>query len=162
MTSQESLEVLETIHRIAIERGLKIATAESLTAGMVASSLATLSGSSAYFQGGVAAYNLDAKVNILGVERKVAEACNCVSDEVALQMARGARDLFGADCVIATMGYAEPWPESGVLKPFAFYVILYGDARKIVETDLSYLRRDDARKAIALSALRDLAMMLDT
>ena len=154
-------DALETIHRLAIKHGITIATAESLTAGMVASNLATLSGSSAYFRGGVAAYTIDAKVEILGVDRKAAENCNCVSGEVAEQMALGACKLFHADCVIATTGYAEPWPESGIDKAFAFTTILLGSTIKTTQHDLSYLNREDARKAVTQSALTDLAAMLE-
>ena len=117
---------LDIIHRIAIKHGLTTVTAESLTCGLVAAALVMKSGCSAYHQGGIAAYNIDMKVDILGVDRALAEECNCVSNAVAQQMADGASRISGADCVIATTGYAEPWPEGGIDKPYAHYVVLCG------------------------------------
>ena len=117
-------KALEALHEMLPALGWKVATAESLTAGMIASTFANLSGSSAYLLGGIAAYSLDMKVNLLGVDRELAESCNCVSDAVAMQMALGAQERTGAECVLAVTGYAEPWLEGGVKQPFAHYAIL--------------------------------------
>jgi len=119
-----NFKALQTIHRLAILHNLRIATAESLTAGMVSSALATLSGASAYFVGGVAAYDIDAKVNLLGVDRETARDCNCVSCETVEQMAIGAQALFQADYAIATTGYAEAAPDQGVDSPLAYCALV--------------------------------------
>jgi len=57
------------------------------------------------------------------VKRAAAAKVDCVSAEVAAQMARGAARLFGADVAVATTGYAEPSKERGVDKPFAVWAI---------------------------------------
>jgi nicotinamide-nucleotide amidase len=100
-----------------------LAVAESLTAGHVQARIAAVSGASAYFLGGVTAYSLEEKVKLLGVDRLHAARVNCVSAEVAEQMARGACDLFGADFGAATTGYAEPAPAEGVAAPFAWWAV---------------------------------------
>ncbi len=102
---------------------LTLAAAESLTCGRVQARIAEVSGASAYFLGGVTAYTLAQKVALLGVDRAVAERVNCVSAEVAQQMARGACVLFGSDVAVATTGYAEPSPADGVSVPFAWWAI---------------------------------------
>lgn len=102
---------------------LTVAVAESITAGLVQSRLASVSGSSAYFLGGITAYSLDQKVKQLGVRRALAEPVNCVSPAVAAQMARGAAVRFGSDLAVATTGYAEPDAEWKVEEPFACWAI---------------------------------------
>src|SRR4051794_32647968 len=87
-----------------------LSVAESLTSGQVQTRIGAISGASQFFLGGVTAYTLEQKVQLLGVDRSLAEPVDCVSAEVAEQMARGACRLFGSDVSIATTGYAEPAP----------------------------------------------------
>ena len=75
------------------------------------------------------AYSLDEKVKLLGVNRTAAKKANCVSAEVAEQMARGACKLFGADVAVATTGYAEPSPADGVAVPFAWWAVAHRGRR---------------------------------
>jgi nicotinamide-nucleotide amidase len=104
---------------------LKLATAESLTAGQVQARIAAVSGSSDYFVGGITAYTLEQKVRHLGVDRAAAAAVDCVSAAVAEQMASGAVQLFGSDLAVSTTGYAEPAPTKGVTVPFAWWALAW-------------------------------------
>ena len=104
---------------------LTLAAAESLTAGHVQSRIAAVSGASEFFLGGVTAYNLAQKVKHLGVNRAEAGAVNCVSAQVAEQMARGALKFFGSDLAVATTGYAEPSPKDGAEAPFAWWAVAW-------------------------------------
>jgi nicotinamide-nucleotide amidase len=104
-----------------------VAAAESLTAGQVQAAIAAVSGASNYFRGGLTAYTLEQKVRHLGVDRGGAERCNCVSREVAEQMARGACALFDTELAVATTGYAEPDPARSVRIPHAWWAV----ARKL-------------------------------
>ncbi|MCX6498157.1 MAG: CinA family protein [Arthrobacter sp.] len=97
----------------AIERGLTVATAESLTAGMVAAVLADTPGASAMLQGGVIAYANSVKTDVLGVSRDVLDALGSVDGQVAAEMAAGARAACGADVGVATTGVAGPEPHDG-------------------------------------------------
>ncbi len=106
-----------------------LAVAESLTAGHVQARVASVSGSSEYFLGGVTAYTIDQKVKLLGVDRAAANKVNCVSAGVAEQMARGACALFHADLAVATTGYAEPAPKERVTMPFAWWAIAHRGVR---------------------------------
>lgn len=107
------------------EPRLTLAVAESLTCGNVQAHIGRVSGASEFFLGGVTAYTLDQKVRHLGVDRDSAAAVNCVSAEVAEQMARGAAGLFGADIALATTGYAEASTEQGVDIPFAWWALAH-------------------------------------
>lgn len=103
----------DDIVSLAARRGLTLATAESLTGGAVAAALVAVPGASAAFIGGTVAYTAEAKARVLGVESRVIAEFGVVSEEVAIAMARGARELFGADVAVATTGVAGPEPHDG-------------------------------------------------
>jgi nicotinamide-nucleotide amidase len=105
------------------EPRLTLAVAESLTAGQVQARVASVTGVSGYFLGGVTAYTLTQKVKLLGVDRRHAKAVNCVSARVAEEMALGACGLFGAEVGVATTGYAEAAPADGVAVPMAWWAV---------------------------------------
>jgi nicotinamide-nucleotide amidase len=90
------------------EQGRTVATAESCTGGAVAALLTSVSGSSAYFRGGVVAYSAEAKAAVLGVSATDIAAHGAVSEAVACQLAQGARRLLRADFAVATTGVAGP------------------------------------------------------
>lgn len=104
---------LERVVLLAQERGLTIATGESLTAGMVAAALASVPGASIVLRGGVVSYHRDVKAALLGVEPELLERAGAVDAEVARQMALGARDSCGADIGVSTTGVAGPEPHDG-------------------------------------------------
>ncbi len=104
---------------------LTLAVAESLTCGHVQARIGAVSGASDYFLGGLTAYSLAQKVKLLGVNRAHARRVNCVSQGVAVEMAQGACELFGADLAVATTGYAEPSPADGVKVPAAWWALCH-------------------------------------
>ena len=89
-------------------REMTLATAESLTGGMLASMIVSVPGASETFLEGYVTYSDESKIRILGVEKKVIEACGAVSEEVCGQMAEGARRISGADIALSTTGIAGP------------------------------------------------------
>jgi len=103
----------EDILSTARARGLTIACAESLTGGALASALIAVPGASDAVAGGVVAYTIPVKVSVLGVDAAVIEQYGVVSEEVALAMARRARELFGASAGVATTGVAGPADHGG-------------------------------------------------
>lgn len=94
-------------------RGLTLACAESLTGGLVADAFVSVPGASAVFRGGATCYAVDSKVSVLGVSAARLGETGPVDGEVALQMARGACRVFGADVAVATTGVAGPGPADG-------------------------------------------------
>lgn len=89
-------------------RGLKLATAESCTGGLIADRLTDVPGSSEYFIGGVVAYAYEAKVALLNVSWDTLHTYGAVSCETVLEMARGVRIALGADLAVSVSGIAGP------------------------------------------------------
>jgi nicotinamide-nucleotide amidase len=102
-------ETLEAaVGRLLRERARTLATAESLTGGLVGGRVTAVAGSSDYYLGGVVAYATQAKTALLGVDRDLLAAAGAVSEPTAAAMAEGARRAFGADLGLATTGVAGP------------------------------------------------------
>ena len=90
-----------------------MATAESLTAGMVAAVLADTPGASGMLQGGVVSYQNTVKADVLGVSRDLLDSVGAVDGGVAEAMAEGARRVCAADIGVSTTGVAGPEPHGG-------------------------------------------------
>ncbi len=88
--------------------GKTVVVAESCTGGLIAHHITTVPGSSAYFLGGVVAYSNQLKMDILRVSPRTLERHGAVSAETAAEMARGMRELSGADAALAVTGIAGP------------------------------------------------------
>jgi nicotinamide-nucleotide amidase len=88
--------------------GLTVATAESCTGGLLAGRLTARAGSSAYVLGGIASYANSAKEHLVGVDPQLLATVGAVSPEVAVALAEGARERFGADVGVGITGIAGP------------------------------------------------------
>jgi nicotinamide-nucleotide amidase len=102
-----------TVIASAAERGLRVAVAESLTAGMISAELATVPGASAVLQGGVVAYQNSVKTRVLGLPEDLLRDAGSVDPAVAEGMAQGVRTLLQADIGVSTTGVAGPGPHDG-------------------------------------------------
>lgn len=102
---KQSLEGMILQH--CVENGYTLAVAESMTGGMVAAKLVNVSGASNYFKGSITAYFTEIKTKILHVPADLIAEAGVVSPQTAEAMAKGVRELFGADFGIATTGIAE-------------------------------------------------------
>lgn len=89
-------------------RNLTVAVAESCTGGLLGGALTSMSGSSAYFLGGVIAYSDRVKIDLLEVAPEIIACYGAVSPEVALAMARGVARLTAADIAISVTGISGP------------------------------------------------------
>lgn len=98
--------------RIVVEKataaGATVATAESLTGGLIAAMLTSVPGSSASVRGGIVSYVNEVKAELLGVSEDVLARQGAVDELVALQMARGALRELGSDVSVAVTGIAGP------------------------------------------------------
>lgn len=99
-----------------------IAVAESVSSGLVQAALSTATDAAKFYQGGMTAYNIGQKTRHLLIEPIHALSCNCVSEQVAKEMASGVCRLFGSNWGLAITGYASPVPESNN-ELFAYYAI---------------------------------------
>ena len=116
----------DMINRIA--DGLKknnqtIAVAESVTAGLLQAALASATDASAFFQGGITAYNIGQKCRHLLVEPVHAIECDCVSEKVSNDMSVQVCSLFSSDYGIGITGYAACVPEKNINELFAYFAI---------------------------------------
>jgi nicotinamide-nucleotide amidase len=105
-TEEESIE--ELVLRLCRAGGLRLATAESCTGGMIAARLTDVAGASDVFTGGVVSYGNEVKQSVLGVAPALLEEHGAVSEEVAQAMAEGVRTRLAADVSVAVTGVAGP------------------------------------------------------
>ncbi|HEY1446587.1 MAG TPA: competence/damage-inducible protein A [Acidimicrobiales bacterium] len=150
----ESMEV--AVAARLIERGLTFGVAESLTGGLIASRLVNVPGASAWFRGGVVAYDSQVKFDVLGVP-----AGPVVTEPAAAAMAEGVRKVTGADVGLGITGVAGPDDQEGVAPGTIFVGIALPDQ----PTETRQLRvpgdRERVRQYGAISALDQLRRSLD-
>lgn len=111
------------------EKGLKIATAESCTAGLLSTRITEVPGASAVFECGIAAYSKEIKHNVLGVAEAVLEEHGAVSPETACAMALGARRVGGAKLGVGITGVAGPEPSED--KPVGTVFVALADEKRV-------------------------------
>jgi nicotinamide-nucleotide amidase len=104
----ELQDAAELVARSASSTGARVAVAESLTSGRIASELGRASDASEWFSGGVIAYDTHVKQDVLGVAPGPV-----VSDRCAIEMAVGVRALCHADVAVSVTGVGGPGPEEG-------------------------------------------------
>lgn len=135
-----------------VAANVSIATAESLTGGMVAATLAEVPGVSAALRGGAVVYQNDVKASVLNVSPTLLADKGSVDPDVAVEMAAGAARLFGARMALATTGAAGPEPHDG--KPVGtVYIAVSLDARTTVKGYLFEGDRKSIREQACTSAL---------
>jgi len=97
-----------TVGRLLQRNMMTLALAESCTGGLISHRITNVPGSSAYFLGAIIAYSYSAKESILGVAHDLLMKHGAVCEEVARQMAIGARTVLGADVGLSVTGIAGP------------------------------------------------------
>ena len=108
MWPPEILTLAEAVLAEARAKGLKLATAESCTGGLVAGALTAIAGSSDVFERGFVTYTNDAKIEDLDVPASTIETHGAVSEPTVRAMAQGALDYSNADISVAITGIAGP------------------------------------------------------
>ncbi|MCP4629793.1 MAG: CinA family protein [bacterium] len=104
--SGQSME--QVVGRLLYENNATLAVAESCTGGLIANLLTDVAGSSVYFLFSAVTYSNQAKMNILKVQAQTLEKHGAVSDQIAAEMAHGARTSVDATYGLATSGIAGP------------------------------------------------------
>ncbi|MFT4010977.1 MAG: CinA family protein [Nocardioidaceae bacterium] len=117
------------------ERAESLATAESLTGGLLGATITEVPGASAVYFGGVISYATEVKQSLLGVPADLVAGVGVVSAECAAAMADGVRRLLGATWGLSTTGVAGPDEQEG--KPVGtVFVAIAGPAPKVQELAL--------------------------
>jgi PncC family amidohydrolase len=139
--------------RLLQAQGLTVSTAESLTAGLVVSTLAEVPGASASLRGGLVAYATEVKTSVLGVDDGIVARHGVVSAECAAAMATRACALFGSSVAVATTGVAGPDRQEG--KPPGTVFVAVAEPSGVCSRRLSLSgTRDEIRRATTAEALR--------
>ena len=134
-----------------------LSTAESCTAGRIATIITAAPGSSTYYRGGLCCYAEDVKSRLLGVSEELMERETPVCEEVARQMVVGANRLFGTDYAVAITGYAGPG--GGPEAPVGTIFVAVGTADDI---EVRELTGDDGREEnVVRASLTALQMLLE-
>ena len=108
MSQGGELSLEEKVGQLLVEQGLTLALAESCSGGLIGHRITNVPGSSEYFMGGVVAYAYETKERILGVHHNTLYDHGAVSEQTAIEMARGARRLLMTDVALAVTGIAGP------------------------------------------------------
>lgn len=144
-------KIEETVQQLFIERGYTLSLAESCTGGAIAERLTSLSGSSAYFVGGIVAYSNELKQTILGVSEQTLKEKGAVSPEIAEEMLTGVLELTKSDFAISVTGIAGPtggtvekpvgtiWAAIGgrERKPYVWQVPARGNREMIIQRSVN-------------------------
>ncbi len=151
-------DLAHEVIKLAFEKGVKIATAESITGGMIGAALTSVPGSSAVFQGGVVSYANEVKRDALGVSEQDLSAHGAVSEQVACAMAHGACEKLNAALAVSVTGIAGPTGavEGKPVGTVCFGVASSGEVRTlrcVFEGDRASVREQTL--TMALSLLRE-------
>lgn len=138
----------------AISARRTVATAESLTAGMLSAVLADTPGASGMLQGGVVAYQNPVKETLLGVPSALLASAGAVDPDVAAAMAAGARDALRADIGISTTGVAGPEGHDGKPVGRVYVGVATGSGTAAFEYSFSGSRADIRGQACAAALER--------
>ncbi|HUP99008.1 MAG TPA: nicotinamide-nucleotide amidohydrolase family protein [Aeromicrobium sp.] len=147
----------EVLDRL-IARGETVATAESLTGGLVCATLVDAPGASKVVRGGVVAYDPEIKSTVLGVGKELIDTNGTVDDDVAREMAEGIRLRLGATWGVSTTGVAGPASSEGKPVGTVFVAIAGPGASSVRELDLSG-DRSTIRQSTTAAVL---SLLLDT
>ncbi len=161
MTTDELIYGLaEQVIAAITARGKTIATAESLTGGLVVSALTSVPGASVCVRGGVVSYATDLKSSLLGVDAELLNVAGPVDERVALAMAQGVTSACCSDFGLATTGVAGPTEQNGVAVGTVFVAFWSADdpggvvVRRHLVGDRNQIRALAVRAALELAIER--------
>lgn len=154
-------ELAAALGRALTAAGATLATAESCTGGMIGSLITDVAGSSRYYLGGAITYSDAEKTRQLGVRPELLAEHGAVSEACVIEMARGARERFGADYAVAVSGVAGPGGGSEDKPVGTVWLAVAGPARCTTRRvfwprDRAGIRRLSAYWAMAM-VMRELA-----
>ncbi len=146
----------QVVGRLLLSKEKTMCTAESCTGGYISHLVTALPGSSKYYTGGVVSYSYQAKEDLLQVDKATLETKGAVSEEIVLQMAKGALQNLKSDYVIAVSGIMGP--DGGMPdKPVGTVWVAVGNKYNIQATKLYF--RFDRMRNIQLTATHGLNLL---
>lgn len=145
------------------EKKLTLSSAESCTGGYFGKRITDISGASNVFKGGFITYSNQAKIDLLGVNPKTLEMHSAVSSEVAIEMARGARERLDTDIAISITGEAGPNSDPATNQPVGTVFIGVATREDTYSVKLTISRQRDReyiRKVASSRAMREIVKQL--
>ena len=130
------------------ERSESISCAESITGGALTSALVSISGASEVLLGSIVAYSKEMKMNQLGLSAELIDEKGLVSKEVALEMAKGARQKLGSSWAISSTGSAGPRALDGSSPGEIWIAIVGPDRQESVKLSLNGARQEVINGAV--------------
>ena len=156
LVTNEDLPMQEVVAQLLIAKNKTVSTAESCTGGYIASLLTAKAGASNFYSGSVVSYSYKAKETLLQVDKNILETLGAVSEEVVIQMARGALKNIQTDYTIAVSGIMGP--DGGTIdKPVGTVWIAVGNNKNIIAKKMQF--RFDRQRNIELTATNALNML---
>ncbi len=143
------MKIEEKIVKYFNENNLHISFAESMTGGMLASTIVSVSGASDILERSFITYSNDAKIDILGVNPKTIDKYDVVSIEVVKEMAYGLKKITSSDVCVSVSGYANGYFKDEE-KGKVCYAILYNDELYTNEVIIEGSRNEVRKKATLL------------
>ncbi len=156
LVTNEDEPLEKVVGKLLMAKGKTMCTAESCTGGYIAHLLTSIPGSSKFYDGSVISYSYKAKEDLLQVDHTILESKGAVSEEIVIQMAKGALKNIQSDYVIAVSGIMGPdggMPE----KPVGTVWVAIGDSERIVTQKLFF--RFDRIRNIQLTAVNALNLL---
>lgn len=152
----DTTEAAAQVGALLIAKGWTLAIAESCTGGLIGHSITSISGSSAFFMGGIIAYADHIKRDLVGVPGELLVSYGAVSSQVVLAMAQGVRRVLGTDVGLAVTGIAGP---TGATPDKPVGTVYVGLSSPIGDEVAHYVWGEDRSGNKRLSAVATLALL---
>ncbi len=158
---KEVLKIIQKVHGIFKEKGLKLSVAESCTGGLISHYLTDIPGASIFFEAGVVTYSVESKMKIFGLSSETISSHGVVSEETAKEMAERIRLLTKTDCAVSTTGNLGPDVLEGKDIGLVYIAVSVFGKTFVKELRLKGEREENKEKA-AISALEFLIEVIES
>lgn len=155
-------EIAQLIREYQAKTGrfLTIGAVESATGGRIADRITNVPGSSDYFRGSVVAYSNEVKIALLGVKKAAIENYGAVSEQTALEMAQGGRELLDVDLCVSDTGIAGPSGDTPGKPVGLFYLGLAAEGESLSQKHVFQGNREKNKRDATEAALNMLKQYL--
>ncbi|MGQ9546828.1 MAG: CinA family protein [Dehalococcoidia bacterium] len=157
---EEEIARLVREYRAKTGKPLTLGTVESATGGRIADRITNVPGSSDYFRGSIVAYSNEVKIGLLRVNEVTLKRSGAVSQQTALQMARGGRKLLDVDICVSDTGIAGPSGATSRKPVGLFYLGLSAEGESLTEKHVFSGNREKNKQDAAEAALHMLKQYL--
>lgn len=150
----------EVVSKLLVEKNMTISTSESCTGGLVSASLIDYPGISSVFMEGCVTYSNDAKIDRLGVKKETLDTYGAVSEQTAIEMAKGIAKNFNTNIGLSTTGIAGPQGGSDEKPVGLVYMGIYINGKTIVKKYVFNGNRAQIRMRATKTLLNELRLEL--